>query len=233
MEEKEIKNKHWSEILAEKIIEENKRPYIITSGITTSGEVHLGTVCEFLYPSTIKKQLELMGHKAEFYFIADIFDAFDAVPLPMAKFQDQLTPHLGKPLCDVPDPLKCCKSFGEHYLNELISIMEKLDVHPKIITAIDLYKQGHMDKYAVFFLENEVQAKEILARTSMKTVSPDWSPLMPVCANCGRIATTMVTTHVKDRYVYNCIKDVKYTKGCGHMGKNKISDLIYKLAWRL
>ncbi|MBI4399432.1 lysine--tRNA ligase, partial [Candidatus Micrarchaeota archaeon] len=80
---------------------------------------------------------------------------------------------------------------------------------------------------------NEAQAKEILARTSMKTVSPDWSPLMPVCANCGRIATTMITTHDKDSYEYNCIKDVKYTKGCGHKGKNKISDHKHKLVWRL
>jgi lysyl-tRNA synthetase class 1 len=37
----------------------------------------------------------------------------------------------------------------------------------------------------------------------------------------------------EESYEYVCDKDVKYTKGCGHHGKNKISDHKYKIVWRL
>ena len=44
------KHMHWSEWLAERVISEKKEPFVITSGITTSGPAHLGTLCEFLFP---------------------------------------------------------------------------------------------------------------------------------------------------------------------------------------
>ena len=44
----ELKDKHWTAILAEQVLAEKKAPYIITGGMTTSGPAHLGTVCEFL-----------------------------------------------------------------------------------------------------------------------------------------------------------------------------------------
>ena len=89
----ETTHMHWSEWLAERVIAEKKEPYVITSGITTSGPAHLGTLCEFLFPDSIRKQLEKRGKKVTFYFLADILDAFDSVPLAMEQYKAQLEPH--------------------------------------------------------------------------------------------------------------------------------------------
>ena len=231
----ELKSKHWSEILADRVIADKKPPFVVSSGITTSGPTHLGTLCEFLFPSAIVEELKEKGHGAEFYFIADIFDAFDSVPLSMAKHEKQLAPHLGKPLTDVPDPEGCHASFGEHFLSETMSIMEKFGVRPKIIRINEVYKEGKWDNYAMDFLERGDEAKRIVAESSLKKIEDmdDWSPIMPVCGNCGKIATTRVTAHGRDWYEYSCDRDVKYTKGCGFKGKNKISDHKYKITWRL
>lgn len=226
--------RHWVEIIAEKVVSEKKEPFIITSGMTTSGPLHAGTLCEFLYPSAIKNYLVDGGHKAEFYFIADILDAFDSVPAVFSNYEKELSPHFGKPLSDVPDPLGGCNSFGEHFLNEAKEVMKEADVHPILEKVSDIYKKGKFDSYAKLFLENFEETKRAVFESSLRQNLPkDWNVLMPICSNCGRIATTIVTEFDENSYSYEDIRDVKYTKGCGYKGESKISDHTYKLTWRL
>lgn len=224
---------HWSSNLAERVIQEKKEPYIITGGMTTSGPVHFGTLCEMLFPNAIKKALEKKGKNATYYFIADIFDAFDSVPQSMEKYKNELEKHLGKPLCDVPDPTGKSKSFGDHYLDEAKELMVKYEINAEIVRINEYYSQGKFDFYAKFFFEHEEEAKKIIEETSGKTEKREWSPIMPVCQNCGKIATTRVISHDNEKYSYACDKDVKYVKGCGFLGENKISDHRYKIVWRL
>jgi lysyl-tRNA synthetase class 1 len=231
----ELQDKHWSQILAERVISERKAPFIITGGMTTSGPAHLGTVCEFLYPAMLKQVLESHGRNAQLYFVGDILDAFDAIPYEMQKYADILAPDLGKPLVYTKDPLGCHSSFGVHYLDQAIALMKKLSLQVDVTSANDLYKSGRMDGYASAFLHDEAKVKEVVARTSMKKIEDllDWSPIMPICEKCGKIATTRVTSHTDDAYEYACDKDVKYARGCGYSGKARLADHNYKLQWRL
>ena len=86
-----------------------------------------------------------------------------------------------------------------------------------------------------YFLKTRRRLKEIVATTSMRKIEDlkGWSPIMPICEKCGKIATTRVTSHTNDEYEYVCDVDVKYTKGCDFKGKAKITDHKYKLQWRL
>lgn len=227
-------HKHWAEALCEKMLLAGKEKYVVTAGMTTSGPCHLGTLCEFLYPHIIAGQLRSQGAQADFRFIADILDAFDSVPLQFEKYRASLEPHLGKPLCDVPDPTGEASSFGEHFLSETQSIMEKFGISPKIERANGLYASGAFDKYARLFLSREEAARRIVAETSGKQeLPPDWSPIMPICARCGKISTTRVTWHDGENYKYACDRDVQYTRGCGATGENSIRERRYKLTWRL
>ncbi|MDE1834969.1 MAG: lysine--tRNA ligase, partial [Candidatus Micrarchaeota archaeon] len=231
----DMRGKHWTQILADQLEEAKKAPYVITGGMTTSGPAHLGTVCEFLYPEVLKQTLEGRGKTVEFHFIGDILDAFDGIPYEMQKYSDVLTPELGKPLVYTKDPLDCHKSFGEHYLDQARNLMKKLSLSIDVIEVNRLYDQGKFDPYAMLFLENEQKTREIVAITSLRKVEDlkDWSPLMPICHKCGKIATTRVILHTNDEYDYVCDRDVEYTKGCGYKGRAKLSDHKYKLQWRL
>lgn len=226
-------HQHWSEWLADKVIEEKKEPYVISGGMTTSGPAHLGTLCEFLFPSVIAKALKRKGKESKYYFVADILDAFDGVPVEMEKYTKELEPHLGKPLCNVPDPTGESRSFGDHYLDEAKALMVKFHVEPEIVRINEYYEQGKFDEWARFFLKREDEARKIVEETSGKQEKKDWSPIMPICEKCGKIATTRVTSQDGENYEYVCDKDVKYTKGCGHAGKNSIADHKYKIVWRL
>ncbi|VVB97958.1 Lysine--tRNA ligase [uncultured archaeon] len=226
-------NKHWAEQLADEIAEKKKPPFVIGSGITTSGPAHMGTLCEFLYPSRIRDMLEKGGNPTQFNFMADILDAFDSIPLSMQQYEKELAPHLGKPLCDVPDPSGKSGSFGDHFLDEVREVMRKFGIGANVIRMNELYASGRMDRYAKFFLENELQAKEIIERSSGREEKKGWSAIMPICGKCGKIATTRVLSHDAENYEYSCDRDVKYVKGCGFAGRNSIYDHKYKLMWRL
>jgi lysyl-tRNA synthetase class 1 len=229
----ENKHKHWSEWLAQRVIDEKTEPYIITAGMTTSGPVHLGTLCEFLFPDAVRAELEAKGKKAEFYFIVDILDAFDSIPVVMEKYRKELEPHLGEPLCNVPDPTGKSKSFGDHFLEEAKDMEKLFGLKATLIRVNDLYEQGKFDEWARFYLKHEDESRKIVEESSGKQEKKDWSPIMPICENCGKIATTRVISHDEENYEYVCDKDVKYTKGCLHKGKAKISDHKYKITWRL
>jgi len=234
------KSLHWSEQLAQEIIEKKREPFVISGGLTTSGPTHLGTVCEFLFPQAVVDALRYAGRDAKYYFVADIADSFDGVPSVFEQYKTQLEPHLGKPLTDVPDPTGKTASFGDYFLADARAAMEKFGVKPEIIRATDLYAKGAFDKYAIMFLRDEEKIQKIVASSSLREKLPDWwSPIMPTCGKCGRNATTRVLTHHEseggkdEEYDYACDRDVKYAKGCGHAGKNKISNHRYKLTWRL
>ncbi len=231
----ELKDKHWSELLAERVISEKKEPYVVTGGMTTSGPAHLGTVCEFLYPAMLSEVIRSKGHGASVFFVADIFDAFDGIPVELQKYAKELEPELGKPLSNVIDPMKCHASFGEHYLAQTLEIMKLMRLELNVVKSPELYTSGAFDDYTRLFLREEEKTKELVARTSFRKLEDfkGWSPIMPVCEQCGRIATTRVTWHSEEEYEYVCDRDVKYTKGCGHKGKARISDHMYKLQWRL
>jgi lysyl-tRNA synthetase class 1 len=227
-------HRHWVEQLGEAVLRRGPPPYTITAGMTTSGPAHMGTLCELLYPQAIANYLLRLGKSARYIFIADTYDAFDSIPIAMQKYSDILSPHLGKPLCHVPDPTNTYSSFGEFYLNQALEMAKPFGINPKVVLAQELYLSGAMDEITRLFLSKYSQIRQLVARTSLRPDLPnDWHLLMPICSNCGRIATTRVISVEGDNYSYACDKDVKYTKGCGYRGSNSLSDHKYKLTWRL
>jgi lysyl-tRNA synthetase, class I len=225
--------KHWSEVIAEQVVMDRKEPYVVASAITTSGPVHMGTVCEFLYPSALVKYLEDKGHKTQFYFIGDIFDAFDKIPTPLAEHKF-LNDYLGRPLCNVPDPFGCCNSYGDHFLNEAHQIMERLEVAPNILKSNEMYQEGLYDEYLHLYVSHLSEVRRLLEEVSGRDLPMEWLDVaLPICENCGRISTTTVKSFEEDSIRYVDDKVLKYTRGCGHEGEMKISDHKYKLLWRL
>ncbi|MDQ1281551.1 MAG: lysyl-tRNA synthetase, class [Thermoproteota archaeon] len=228
--------KHWSEVIAETVIEKKKEPFVVASAITTSGPSHVGTMCEFLYPSALVKYFKDEGYKVDFIFIGDIMDAFDGLPKSLERFSF-LNEYLGKPLFTVPDPFECCESYGDHYLNEVRDLMKDLEVSVRILKANELVKSGKYDSYATLYhnkLENVKEVAQNVAKMSGSPNLPSWVDIiMPVCENCGRIATTRVKEFDGQFLRYVDDKNVEYVKGCGYEGEMKISDHKYKLFWRL
>ena len=234
MEQTDKKSLHWSELIAREVITQKPEPYVLMSGITTSGPLHPGTLCEFLFADAVAKSIEKQAGECKFLFVADILDAFDSVPEPFKKYEKELAPHLGKPLAHTPDPEGCHPSFGEHFLAEAVEAMKKFDVNPEILKANETYAAGTYDSHAAKYAEAKDEVKKIVQKSSGRKEMPKhWHPIMPICKKCGRVATTRILSYKDGEYEYACDQDVKYTKGCGYKGKAKLSDHEYKLLFRL
>jgi lysyl-tRNA synthetase class 1 len=228
---------HWVENISEEIIKRKKEPFVITCGATLSGPMHLGTLCEILYPSLIAKFLQNKGYKVKFIFFSDDYDAFDSIPFAFKQLKF-LKEHLGKPLVKVQDPLECHKSYAEHMLEEVKEVIEKLEIDPKpkIVSMYEYYKKGKFDSYAINFIKDYDLIRKIVFETSLKEDKGQyWHPLMVVCKNCGKIATTRINKVdlETEEIHYVCDLDVDYTKGCGYQGTEKFKDHNWKLTWRL
>jgi lysyl-tRNA synthetase class 1 len=118
-----------------------------------------------------------------------------------------------------------------------MELMEKLDVHPRILRTNELCRSGRYDAYArlLYKERQEVRAiaREIADMSGVKEL-PEWvNIVMPVCENCGKIATTQVKEFDGENIVYSDTKDIGYVKGCGYEGEMKLVDHEYKVYWRL
>ena len=64
---------HWADVVAEKLLEQ-KSEHVISSGITPSGPIHLGSMREILTADAIVRAINDKGGKAKLIYIADNAD---------------------------------------------------------------------------------------------------------------------------------------------------------------
>lgn len=223
----DIKSLHWTEIVAQKISKEKKPPFVVLAGITPSGPVHPGTLCEFMYAYAVSKKLEKYG-KTEFRFVSDDLDALDSVPEPLKPYEAEILPNMGMALAYAPDPKKCHNNFADHFVSETQKIMKAFGVNVEFLRASDLYKQGKYDQFAKMMCENKDQVKEIVKVSSNRDKMPDeWFPIMPLCIKCKNVDKNVVLSYNKDgSYNYRCNK-------CNNESEDKIENHNYKLLFRL
>ena len=108
---------HWADVVAEKLLESGKE-HVISSGITPSGPIHLGSMREILTADAIVKAVNDKGGSAKLVYIADNADPLRKVYpfLDEEKYSDKV----GLPLAEIPAPygnLKLCfvwnlRSYG-------------------------------------------------------------------------------------------------------------------------
>ena len=61
---------HWADVVAEKLLESGSE-HVISSGITPSGPIHLGSMREILTADAIVKAVNDKGGKAKLVYVAD------------------------------------------------------------------------------------------------------------------------------------------------------------------
>ena len=107
---------HWTDVIAEKIIrlKGDKKKYIIESGITPSGVIHLGNFREAITADLVRQALEKRGKEVEFLYVWDDYDVLRKVPKNLPE-QDMIKDNLRKPVFKVPDPFGCHDSYAKHF----------------------------------------------------------------------------------------------------------------------
>ena len=130
---------HWADTIAQELAEP-QTTHLLSTGITPSGEFHVGHLREVLTAEGIYRALCDQGAAAHMHYIADTMD-------PLRRVYDFLDPavyasEVGKPLCDIPCPCRQHDSYAEHFLAPFLEALTKLGIELQVLRAHELYRQG-------------------------------------------------------------------------------------------
>ncbi|MCK4884372.1 MAG: lysine--tRNA ligase, partial [Candidatus Diapherotrites archaeon] len=215
---------HWADRFAQEVIDNNpnKKKYMVESGITPSGIVHIGNFREVMVQELVYRALLDKGVNATFQYVWDDFDRFRKVPKGVDEKWEQ---YIGMPVTKVPDPWGCHDSYAAHFKEMMESELENIGVRPNYISATELYEKCTFAENLKTAFEKTKKIQEILNQFRREPLAEDWVPAVAYCEKCGKDFTKV--TYIGD---YN----IKYECKCGHSNKIDFSKIgIVKFKWRI
>ena len=224
---------HWSEEIAQKIIERNpnKEEYVCAAGISPSGSIHIGNFRDIATSYFVVKALRKMGKNARLLFSWDEFDRLRKVPVNVAAITEGFDKYIGQPYVDAPDPFGCCESYAKHFQNEFEASIKKFGIEMDYRYQASQYRSGKYAEHVIHALKNREKIFDILDsfRTQEATEEErkNYYPVGIYCSCCGK-DTTKITSLSSD------CKVAEYQCECGHKGTfNFETDFNCKLAWKI
>lgn len=214
---------HWADHAAAAAIAAG-RPVIVSSGISPSGEIHIGNMREVLTADAVYRAVKDRGVPARFNYVCDNFDPLRRVyPFLDAAIYE---PLIGRPLSEIPCPCGAHASYAEHFLEPFLASLRTLKVDVELERADRMYESGRMNDVVIQALAARDAIAKILQELTGKQVGDDWSPYNPLCPACGRITQTRVTGFSPEDAT------VGYACACGSSGDVPMAG-GGKLTWRV
>ncbi|MFH1729868.1 MAG: lysine--tRNA ligase [Pseudomonadota bacterium] len=213
----------WADLVADQAIARNK-DIVISTGITPSGEIHIGNMREVLTGDAVFRSLKKKTDKISFHYIADNFDPLRKVyPFLDAEIYEQ---YVGMPISRIPCPCGQHDSYSEHFLIPFVESLKKLDIDVEVKRSSQLYESGEMNNAIFSALEKREEIASILNKKTGKEISQDWSPFNPICADCKKMTTTKLVGFSREN------NSIDYECSCGSA---KTVDVTGngKLTWRI
>ena len=221
---------HWSDVVAKRLSERGKK-HIVSTGITPSGEFHIGHLREILTGDMIAKAAKKAGLDVEFVFIVDSADPLRKV---YSFLDDAYSDYIGHQLKQIPPPnADGCPdmerfhqgiSYADHFLEPFKQALEQIDVRPRFIDNYEAYADGNFAETARIACNNADKIREIIERVSSRELSDDWFPWNPIDSK-GSIDGIRVTGW-NDPIV-------SWVDAKGNEGTSDVSKGEGKLPWRI
>ena len=213
---------HWADVVATEALKKGSK-HTVASGITPSGNIHIGNMREVLTADAVYRALKDAGADVNLIYIADTYDPLRKV---YPFLDDSYEEHVGRPLSEIPCPCGAHPNYAEHFLEPFFNSLKKLDIHPEIRKADELYKQGaYMDTIKTALVKRD-EIAHIIEEVAGRTLDSEWNPFNPICSECGRLTNTKVTGFDIDAAT------VDYSCSCGSIGTVSMQG-GGKLTWRV
>ena len=211
---------HWADVVAEKLLQSGKEQ-VISSGITPSGPIHLGSMREILTADAIVRAVNDMGGKAKLVYIADNADPLRKV----YPFLDEeiYADKVGLPLAEIPAP-DGKGSYDQYFLRPFFDALERVGVFPEVIDNYKFYKNGKFADCTKEIIDNKETVREILENVSGRQLPKNWFP-WTFKDKEGKLGSGKVLSY---EWPY-----VKFANSKGEELTNNLANGEGKLPWRL
>src|ERR1700752_1692337 len=149
--------KAWPFEEAKKVVQRlgasGKNRALFETGYGPSGLPHIGTFGEVARTSWVRKAFtELTGTPSRLIAFSDDMDGLRKGP-DNIRNRGMLTPFLGKPLTQIPDPFGTHDSFGAHNNARLRAFLDSFGFEYEFASSTEYYKAGRFDAALVRILE--------------------------------------------------------------------------------
>ncbi|MFD7846581.1 lysine--tRNA ligase [Nocardia sp. NPDC059764] len=228
----------WIARTADAVIEHAKRTgaskLVCASGISPSGDIHLGNLREVMTAHLVAEELLTRGLDAIHHHSWDDYDRFRKVPAGVPK---QWAEYVGKPLAAVPDPAGVFESYAVQHMTRFTDALERLGVRMREVRQSAAYPAGTYNSQIRAALDRRADIFDILEsfQTEGRHETPAeerraaYYPYKPYCEVCGKDSTD-VTGWDSTTITYTC--------RCGHGGGQSLADgshpsgkLVWKVDW--
>ncbi len=186
---------YWADEIAEQVIAQNPdaEVYTCASGISPSGEVHMGNLREVITSWFVVKALQDKGKKTRFVFVWDNYDGLRKVPLD----QDQeYVKYVKCALTQIPDPHGCHKSWAEHFEQPFVDSLKELGVKVEHIDQTERYLSGYYSDSMITAVQKRKQIYDIIMSFKTQDENLDdrehYYPVQIYCPECHKHTTTVL-----------------------------------------
>ncbi len=170
-------------------IDRGDRPVLFETGYGPSGLPHIGTFGEVARTTMVRAAFTELTHgkvPTRMICFSDDMDGFRKVPDNMPN-KDMLAKHLGKPLCDVPDPFETHESYAGHNNNMLRNFLDGFGFEYEFLSSADYYRGGKFDEILHLALRKYDDIMGVMLPTLGEERRATYSPFLPISPTTGRV----------------------------------------------
>jgi len=221
------KSSHWADQTATRLVAQlgDRDTYILASGITPSGTVHIGNFREVVTVDLVARGLQSLGKKVRFVYSWDDFDTFRKVPVNLPN-QELLKGQLRKPINRVPDPYEKEESYARSNEVAFERELTAVGIQPEFIYQAQMYEKGAYAEQMRLCLEKTKEIKALLEVHRTSPLADDWLPTAIYCEQCERDELEYQRYDGEWNYSYKC-------SSCNHEATTDIRQTKnLKLNWR-
>ena len=222
---------HWADVVAVNLSHRGNK-HIISTGITPSGEFHIGHLREILTGEMISRAAMDAGLEVDFIFIVD-----DADPLRRVYpfLDDEYSKYIGHQIGNIPAPDENGKpdyqrfideglNYADYFLKPFLDALETIGVKPRIVKNLAAYRDGKFTNCSKIACDSAEQIREIIERVSGRELPKNWFPWSPLDSE-GSLEGVTVTDY---QYPH-----VYYVDKKGNTGISDLTKGEGKLPWRI
>ena len=197
---------HWADVVAVNLSHRGNK-HIISTGITPSGEFHIGHLREILTGEMISRAAMDAGLEVDFIFIVD-----DADPLRRVYpfLDDEYSKYIGHQIGNIPAPDENGKpdyqrftdeglNYADYFLKPFLDALETIGVKPRIVKNLDAYRDGKFTDCSKIACDSAEQIREIIERVSGRELPKNWFPWSPLDSE-GSLEGVTVTDYQYPMY---------------------------------